>query len=79
MSVLRLLPRHRVDDSTPRRPIACRVRVRTQAGDTYCYHALVDHTCTAINDALAYFGHWCSVSVAPCDLQPMGANGGCHA
>jgi len=83
MSVLRLLPRRHlpkpVSEPEPRRPIACRVRVRTQSGDTYCYHALVDHTCTAINAALDYFGQCSRVSVMPCELQPMdgrtGTNG----
>jgi len=72
MSVIRFVPR-RVAEPAPRRLIACRVRVRTQSGDTFRYHALVDHTCTAITDALAYFGHWCSVSVAPCDLPRAGS------
>jgi len=77
MSVLRLIPRRHVDEIAPRRPIACRVRVRTQSGDTYCYHALVGHTCTAVKDALDYFGQ-CYVSVAACALPPVNANGGCH-
>jgi len=71
MTVLRLLPRRRVAEPEPRRPIACRVRVRTQSGDTYCYHALVDHTCAAINAALDYFGQCSRVSVMPCTLQPV--------
>jgi len=79
MSVLRLVPRRRVDEIALRRPIACRVRVRTQSGDTYCYHALVDHTCAAINAALDYFGQCSRISVMPCDLQPVDVNGGCHA
>jgi len=75
MSALRLLPRRSVPAPEPRRPIACRVRVRTQSGDTYCYHALVDHTCAAINAALDYFGQCSRVSVMPCDLQPVDVNG----
>jgi len=82
MTVLHFLPRHQtpklVPEPAPRRLIACRVRVRTQAGQTYRYHALVDHTCAAVADALDYFGLWCSVSVAPCEFVPMAAKGDCH-
>jgi len=86
MTVLHFLPRRQTPkrvpepafDPTARRLIACRVRVRTQAGQTFRYHALVDHTCAAVADALDYFGQWCSVSVAPCEFVPMAANGGRH-
>jgi len=57
-----VLPDRRLLPPQPRHLIACRVRVRTQAGQTYCYHALVPDTCSAVHDALDYFGH-CHVSV----------------
>jgi|GEM_PF-3873226 len=66
-----LLP-GRVVSEPPRRLIACRVRVRTDAGQTYCYHALASDTCAAVSDALDYFGQ-CKVSVRRCALQPVNA------
>jgi len=61
-----LVPGRRTPEP-PRRLLACRVRVRTQSGHTYCYHALVDHTSAAVSDALDYFGQ-CKVSVKCCPL-----------